>query len=96
MINGPIILFAILGFKPFEAKNIREIGYKAISLKIATKVLDEKINNSLIDKLDKILSLKLGLQREIAGNLTPQEALKWFYTKFENENWQLNNLRKTD
>lgn len=86
--------FAALGIKPFEDDTVREIGYRAIPLAVAAPVLCPEIDKDMINKIDGILSLKMGKQREISGNLDPQKALEWFYTKIENESWNLPNRDK--
>lgn len=86
--------FAAIGMKPFENHSIREIGYKAIPLSLAAPIICPELSKDMIDKIDGILGLPLGKQRNISANLNPQKALEWFFTKFSNIDWDLKNLDK--
>lgn len=81
--------FAATGIKPFENSAIREIGYKAIPLSLLAPIVCPKLSKDFIDKIDGILNLSLGKQRNISGNLSPQKALEWFNTKFDDIKWDL-------
>ncbi|MBK5200601.1 MAG: hypothetical protein JJE21_03610 [Spirochaetaceae bacterium] len=85
---------AAIGLKPFGDPSIREIGYKAIPLSLAAPIICPELNKELIDKIDGILGLSLGKQRNISGNLNSQKALEWFFSKFDNTEWDLKNLDK--
>ena len=86
--------FAAIGIKPFENPKIREIGYKALPLSLAAPVICPELDPELIDKIDGILNLSLGKQRNISSNLEPQNALEWFFTKFDGIEWNLKNLKE--
>ena len=83
--------YSITSIRPFEFKTVRENSYNAISLKILSKALNINIDYDLIDKIDKILHLKLSKIRDISSNLEPQIALKWFIERFEKITWTLEN-----
>jgi hypothetical protein len=81
--------YAALGIKPFEKDTIREIGYKAIPLEMISPILAPEIDKDTSEKIDGILHLSMGKQREISGNLSPQAALEWFFKRFEDVDWKL-------
>ncbi len=83
--------YSITSIRPYEFTTVRENGYNAISLKILSKSLDIKIDYDLVDKIDKILHLKLSKIRDISSNYEPQVALKWFIERFEDISWSLEN-----
>lgn len=83
--------YAAIGMKPFELSTIREIGYKAIPLNLASPILAPEISKENKDKIDGILHLSMGKQREIAGNQSPQDALEWFINRFNDITWALPN-----
>lgn len=83
--------FAATGIKPFEKEYIREVGYRAIPLGLVASVVAPELEKDTIEKVDGILHLSMGKQREISGNQSPQAALVWFYSRFENIEWNLSN-----
>ncbi len=85
--------YAAIGIKPFEKDTIREIGYKAIPLRLVAPILAPEIQKEMLDKIDGILHLPMGKQRDISGNQSPQAALEWFFNRFNGASWNLPNRK---
>lgn len=83
--------YAMTSIRPFEFTTVRENHYNAINLSILADSLDIKASDDLINKIDKILHLKLNKVRDISSNYEPQVALKWFIERFDNISWDLDN-----
>jgi hypothetical protein len=85
--------YAAIGIKPFEKDSIREIGYKAIPLELVAPILAPEIKKDMMEKIDGILHLPMGKQRDISGNQSPQAALEWFFNRFKDITWDLPNRK---
>jgi hypothetical protein len=84
--------YAITGFKPFGREDVRETGFSIIPLKLCGPVFAPSLDAKLASRLDGILTLPLGKQRELSGNMNPQVALEWFIERFKDVSWDLENL----
>lgn len=84
-----IYYYAITGFMPFAREDVRETGFTIIPLKLIKNVLAPNLDEELANHIDGILTLSLGKQRAIAGNLDPEKALVWFHKRFSDITWDL-------
>jgi len=84
-----LLYYSITSIKPFEFDAVRTNNYTALDLLLLVKTYNINIDNDLVDKINKILHLKLNKTRDISSNYEPQKALKWFVERFESLEWNL-------
>lgn len=84
---GELLYLAVTGELPFEREEVRTSGFKEIPLSWYKSGLNEKTEGFITFTLDA----KNKNMRQICGNLKSNKTLRWFLTRADELEWNLEN-----